>query len=372
MNGRPVLHMTALFLTVLAAGCRSPEREDVDDRRPAERERVEARPHAPKAKPGEFTPERREKLLADLEDPWRRDEAARTLGRAREKRAVRPLIDAMHDDPKPVYIEALGRIGDERALDYLLALAPQYVAPGNRSNRDVAVFAEAIARLARERALPSLMTLSRHPHDPVRAHAARGLAKMKNLMALDRLRVMMQTDPVAPVAVEALGYVGTEAAVKALAAELDVLSDQYFAELKRTPAPGRRVDLDPSKPQYIVRSLVATRRASALRPVYARLIEWHAVDLVAFQKRGGHIRTVYADMEAAWQLTGDDALRKQLPSATLEETWPVDRRADEYARRLDVFLAWWKKHEAEVEALAAGGKRFPHAAEVTIVLYDDR
>ncbi|HUV10433.1 MAG TPA: HEAT repeat domain-containing protein, partial [Acidimicrobiia bacterium] len=323
-------------------------------------------------KPGELSPETRRRLLADLDDPYRRDAAARALGRAREKSAVRPLIDLLRDDPKPVYIEALGRIGDEQALDYLLAIAPHYIAPGNRGSEDVAVLAEAIARLAEERALPTLLTLSRHPSEPVRAHAARGLATMHNPVALDRLRTLMQTDTVAPTAIEALGYLGTEDAVGVLAVELKVLSNQYFPDLARPPIPGRYVSLDPTKPQRIVRSLVATRRASALPPIMSRLEAWRALDLPAFQARGGHVRTIYTDLEAAWQLTGDDALARALPDPTIEERWTPGRRADEYARRLDVFLDWWTKHRAGVEAQAASHETLPRAADVKIVLYDDR
>jgi len=285
---------------------------------------------------------------------------------------VRPIIDLMRDDPRPIYIDALGRIGDERALDYLLALAPKYITPGNRSNNDVATLAEAIARLAQERALSTLMTLSQHSDATVRAHAARGLAKMKNPVALARLHTLMQTDDeVAPVAIDALGYMGTKEAAKALARELRVLTGQYFAKFRKKPVEAYPEDLNPSRPQRIVRSLVATRRASAVLTMFSRLFRWRDIELVAFQKQGGHIRTVYTDMEAVWQLTGDPALKKQLPSPTVEKTWSVEKRAAEYSKRLDAFVGWWLAHQGEVKTQADYHLPMPKAIGVKIQLYED-
>ena len=157
-----------------------------------------------------------------------RAKAAEALGRLGDLRAVELLIVALPDMDVGVrtkVAEALGRLGDPRAVEPLIVALR---GPGDKEVRAKA--AEALGRLGDPRAVEPLIVALRGPGDKeVRAKAAEALGRLGDPRAVEPLIVALR-DPadkeVRAKAAEALGRLGDLRAVEPLT---EAMADQEIS-----------------------------------------------------------------------------------------------------------------------------------------------
>jgi HEAT repeat protein len=144
-----------------------------------------------------------------------RNSAAGALGKLGDARAVDPLLPLLKDTDiwvRRSAAEALGNLGDARALDPLLLLLKDTDIWVRRSA------AEALGNLGDARALDPLLPLLKDTHIWVRRSAAEALGNLGDARALDPLLPLLKdtNDGVRYRAAEALGKLGDARAVDPL------------------------------------------------------------------------------------------------------------------------------------------------------------
>jgi HEAT repeat protein len=162
-------------------------------------------------------------LIARLEDT---DEQIQTtaitaLGRIGDERAVEPLLALLKhrkEDVREKVIYALGYIGDARAVEALLALLNKR----DGAHRDTAVFA--LGKIGDQRALDPLLEICRNEGEPMRRRAYRALGDLGDERALEPLIAALASGSIyeRESAAEALGKIGDRRAVRPL---LDAIED---------------------------------------------------------------------------------------------------------------------------------------------------
>ena len=203
---------------------------------------VEAKKAAP-VLPAEKLAKVREILLGD--DEAGAIDAAKALGQSGASNAIEPLIDLLSVGGPPsrleVAVEALGALGDPRAVDALELYAGNHSADVRR--RAV----KALAAIKDERVVPALITALGDSAPDVRAAAADALAARKETKAAPRLLALVKRNDAG--AAPALGLLATPDLVPQLAELQGAVDDSVVASalgeyLKRDDvADGLRVDV---------------------------------------------------------------------------------------------------------------------------------
>jgi HEAT repeat protein len=168
---------------------------------------------------GQILPEMEERLKSD--DPLTRETIAMILGSAKDRRAVKPLLEALQSDERlvrtsaaslveigdpaavPPLIEmlssgseeirlyaayALGGLKDLRAVDPLLGLLTD---PGSNIR---GVAAHSLGEIGSRRATRPLLLLLEDPSENVRLTAVHALGKLHDWQAVNPLRELLQND----------------------------------------------------------------------------------------------------------------------------------------------------------------------------------
>jgi HEAT repeat protein len=126
--------------------------------------------------------------------------------------AVEPLVAVL---PTVAAIEALGRIGDVRAVEPLVALL-------SKSDRDAGrAAAEALGKIGDRAAVPSLLLALEGNDDQMSCAAAEALGKIGDSEAVPGLIARLRWGAAAAAAVEALGKIGDGRAVEPLIRALE-------------------------------------------------------------------------------------------------------------------------------------------------------
>jgi HEAT repeat protein len=203
---------------------------------------AEAKKEAPKL-PAEKLAKVREILLGD-DEPGALD-AAKALGLSGASNAADPLIDLLSVGGPPsrleVAVEALGALGDPRAIDALEVYA------GNRSPDLRRRAVKSLAAMKDERVVPALIGALGDGAPDVRAAAADALAARKETKAAPRLLALVKRNDAG--AAPALGLLATPDLVPQLAELQGTVDDNVVASalgeyLKREDvADGLRVDV---------------------------------------------------------------------------------------------------------------------------------
>ena len=152
-------------------------------------------------------------------DLWVRSDVAKSLGKIGNDKAVDGLITALQDaDSRVRYYaaEALGKIGNDKAVDGLI-IALQDVDSEVRSYA-----AEALGKIGNDKAVDSLIIALQDVDSWVRENASRALGKIGNDKAVDSLIFVLQDrdSGFRGNAALALGEIGNERAVDSLIAAL--------------------------------------------------------------------------------------------------------------------------------------------------------
>ena len=158
-------------------------------------------------------------LVAGLEsdDPLVRRQSAEALGEIGDERAVEPLIRLLSDEDELIRrhaVKALGRIGDLRAVAPLTGLLRDAKEPWHIR----ASVAEALGRIGDPNAMQWLTIALTDSHWNVRSESAKALGRIGDKRAVEPLILTLQ-DPVAVVrgrAAGALGVINDERAVEPL------------------------------------------------------------------------------------------------------------------------------------------------------------
>jgi HEAT repeat protein len=168
------------------------------------------------------------KALTDSTDPQVRQYAAYLLGKAKNPRAIQPLIEAMADFDKAVREQAtlaLSSIG-KAAVDQLSdALKEPKWETRYRA-------AEALGRIADDKAVKPLIKALKDNRDHVRYMAAKGLRELGDSDAIEPLIILLRDENVyvRTMAVRALGTIGGSKATDALRAALEKETDGKVRE----------------------------------------------------------------------------------------------------------------------------------------------
>ncbi|MDD1700951.1 MAG: HEAT repeat domain-containing protein [Methanoregula sp.] len=167
-------------------------------------------------------------LLRDSTDPMVRQYAAYLLGKAKNPRAIQPLIEALGDFDKSVREQAtlaLSAIG-KAAIEPLSAVMkePQW------ETRYRA--AEALGKIADEKAIKPLIKALKDNRDHVRYMAAKGLREIGNSEAIEPMIILLKDENryVRIMAVRALGAIGGHNAKEALKKALESENDEKVKE----------------------------------------------------------------------------------------------------------------------------------------------
>jgi HEAT repeat protein len=205
-------------------------------------EPAEAKKEPPKL-PAEKLAKVREILLGD-DEPGALD-AAKALGQSGASNALEPLIDLLAVGGPPARleaaVEALGALGDPRAIDALDLYA------GNHSPDMRRRAVKALAAIKDERVVPALLTALGDAAPDVRAAAADTLAARKEIKAAPRLLALVKRNDAG--AAPALGLLATPELVPQLAELQGSVDDNVVASalgeyIKREDvADGLRVDV---------------------------------------------------------------------------------------------------------------------------------
>ncbi len=191
------------------------------------------------------TPAKVQSLIAELEDKgWvSRQYAAEALGEIGDKRAVEPLIAALKDKSSGVRssaAEALGQIGDKRAVEPLIAALKD---EGSYVHRSAAW---ALGEINDKRAIEPLIAALKNEDKYVRRSAAEALGKLRAKQAVELLIAALKDEYkyVRRSAAEALGKLGDKRAVEPLIVALkdkDVRSSaaEALENMKSIPKTGQ-------------------------------------------------------------------------------------------------------------------------------------
>jgi HEAT repeat protein len=255
-------------------------------------------------------PSRIEQLIADLgtepeSGPHASYHASRRQAAAREELillgplAVPALIAALEDENewrRGLAVEALGRIGDRRAVPALIQVLRKDSTGGVRAQA-----ATMLARIGDPRAVDPLIAALRDPKGSVREASVRALGELRPPTALNPLARILADSPAyrgGPVlefdpgraAGEVLlryGQPGRDEIFKALAdrrphARLNALQSLAESHDPRFPRAllGRLRDADPEVLHWTVRTVGARRLRAAGKPLIA-LLRHPSVELVA-------------------------------------------------------------------------------------------
>ena len=168
---------------------------------------------------GEIGDERAVKPLIDTLDDESlvvREKAARALGLLRKPEATEPLISTLHSNTNLLItcaiIDALGQIGDTRAIDPLIT----FLSHQESKIRECA--AASLGGIRNARAVEPLIDALSDEQERVRWYAADSLGKIGNPVCVDAL-IKLLTDTSARVresAVTALGQMGNQQAIESL------------------------------------------------------------------------------------------------------------------------------------------------------------
>jgi HEAT repeat protein len=183
---------------------------------------AEVKKEAPKL-PAEKLAKVRDILLGD-DDPGAVD-AAKALGQSGASNAMEPLVDLLAVGGPPgrleVAVEALGTLGDPRAIDALEVYA------GNHSPDLRRRAVKALAAIKDERVVPALLTALGDQAPDVRAAAADALAARKETKAAPRLLALVKRNDAG--AAPALGLLATPELVPQLAELQGSVDDNVVA-----------------------------------------------------------------------------------------------------------------------------------------------
>ena len=157
-----------------------------------------------------------EELISDLQDekPLVRWQAAEQLGRAKDARAVLPLIEALGDGDEGVrreVIKALGEIGSSRAVKPLGQMLED---PDELVRLNTLV---ALEKIRGDEAITLLITALQNDNSLVRMNAAAALGRIGDSRAAGPLKEVAATDTLSYVrlaAQEALAQISSETAEK--------------------------------------------------------------------------------------------------------------------------------------------------------------
>ncbi|MFA5346701.1 MAG: HEAT repeat domain-containing protein [Methanoregula sp.] len=166
--------------------------------------------------------------LRDHTDPMVRQYAAYLLGKAKNPRAIQPLVEALGDFDKSVREQAmlaLSSIG-KAAVEPLSAAMkePQW------ETRYRA--AEALGKIADEKAVKPLIQALKDNRDHVRYMAAKGLRALRHSDTIEPMVILLNDENmyVRMMAVRALGAIGGQNVNKALKKALESESDEKVKE----------------------------------------------------------------------------------------------------------------------------------------------
>jgi HEAT repeat protein len=166
--------------------------------------------------------------LRDHTDPMVRQYAAYLLGKAKNPRAIQPLVEALGDFDKSVREQAmlaLSSIG-KAAIEPLSAAMkePQW------ETRYRA--AEALGKIADEKAVKPLIQALKDNRDHVRYMAAKGLRALRDSDTIEPMIILLNDENiyVRMMAVRALGAIGGKNVNKALKKALESESDEKVKE----------------------------------------------------------------------------------------------------------------------------------------------
>jgi len=168
------------------------------------------------------------KALTDSTDPQVRQYAAYLLGKAKNPRAIQPLIEALADFDKSVREQAtlaLSAIGKAAVEPLAEAMKEPKWETRYRA-------AEALGRIADEKAVKPLIKGLKDNRDHVRYMAAKGLRELGDSDAIEPMIILLKDENlyVRMMAVRALGAIGGPKATGALNAALVSETDEKVRE----------------------------------------------------------------------------------------------------------------------------------------------
>jgi HEAT repeat protein len=189
---------------------------------------------------------KRRAVLAELAEIS--EEAAEALGEIGDARAVQPLIAVLPVIPEEA-AEALGKIGDSRAVDPLIAMLR------NKEADERFAAAKALGNLGDARALePLLDSLDRNYDSKVRKAIVESLGRMKAARAIDRLIPLLKhkEKELADAVAEALASIGSPAVESLIAALKDQRWNQRWMASAVLDRIGWRPDSEEQKAWYSI------------------------------------------------------------------------------------------------------------------------
>jgi HEAT repeat protein len=166
--------------------------------------------------------------LRDSTDPMVRQYAAYLLGKAKNPRAIQPLVEALGDFDKSVR---------EQATLALSAIGKAAIAPLSDAMKEPKWetryrAAEALGKIADEKAVQPLIQALKDNRDHVRYMAAKGLREFGNSEAVDPMIILLKDENkyVRMMAVRALGAIGGKKVHDALKQALEAEPDEKVKE----------------------------------------------------------------------------------------------------------------------------------------------
>jgi len=171
------------------------------------------------------------KTLLDSTDPNVRQYAAYLLGKAKNPRAIEPLIHALADFDKSVREQAM------LALSNLGKSAIEPLAEAMKEPKWETRYraAEALGKIADEKAVQPLIQGLKDNREHVRYMAAKGLRGLGDSDAIEPMIILLKDDNnyVRMMVARALGAIGGKNVNAALAAALEVEDDEKVKEAIR-------------------------------------------------------------------------------------------------------------------------------------------
>lgn len=169
------------------------------------------------------------RTLRDNTDPEVRLYAAYLLGKARNPRAIQPLIEALADFDKSVREQAtlaLSAIG-KAAIEPLAAAMKE---PRWETRYRAA---EALGRIADEKAVKPLIQGLKDNREHVRYMAAKGLRELEDSDAIEPMIILLKDENryVRMMAVRALDAIGGDRATGALSDAMEIEQDEKVKEV---------------------------------------------------------------------------------------------------------------------------------------------
>ncbi len=171
------------------------------------------------------------KTLLDSTDPNVRQYAAYLLGKAKNPRAIEPLIHALADFDKSVREQAM------LALSTLGKSAVEPLAEAMKEPKWETRYraAEALGKIADEKAVQPLIQGLKDNREHVRYMAAKGLRGLGDSDAIEPMIILLKDENnyVRMMVARALGAIGGKNVNEALAAALEVETDEKVKETIR-------------------------------------------------------------------------------------------------------------------------------------------